>query len=113
MKVENERSIKTTILWRSALVVLALLVFPFRIHGEAAAMGEAGPRVATQPLQVTTRPLSEFLDAQGTTSPKFFPPAPNYVGWTDNQVLDKATLFALVDYAGLANGYLQGSLVHR
>lgn len=122
MKVENgEKSMKVTILWKSALVVLAL-VFLLPVLGEAAPMGEAGPQVATQPLKmaapplwvttpplkVTFRPLSDFLDAQGTTS-TFFPPVPDYVGWTDNP----ATIFALVDYAGLADGYLQGQLGTR
>jgi hypothetical protein len=118
MKVKKgEKSMKTTILWKSALVVSALLVFLFTILGEAAPMGEAGPQVATQPslvtsqpsLKVTTRPLSEFLDAQGTTD-KFFPPVRDYVGWTDNVDTDKFTIFALVDYAGLANDYLHGKL---
>jgi hypothetical protein len=111
MKVENgEKSMKTTILWKSALVVSALLVFLFAILGEAAPMGEAVPQVATAPLKATTpplkvtfRPLSEFLDAQGTTSPLFFPPVPNYVGWSDDP---EETTFALIDYAGLANDYL-------
>jgi hypothetical protein len=118
MKVENgEKSMKTTILWKSALVVSALLVFLFTILGEAAPMGEAGPLVTTPPLKATTpplkattsplkvtfRPLSEFLDAQGTTSPLFFPPVQNYVGWVDGD----RTTFALVDYAGLANDYLR------
>lgn len=107
MSVENEKkSIKNTILWKSSLVVLALLVSLFRILGEAAPLGQAGSQAAIPPLQVTTRPLSEFLDAQGTTSPKFFPPVANYVGWTDNP----ATLFALIDYAGLADDYLGGQL---
>lgn len=113
MKVENgERSIKITILWKSTLVISALLVFLFTILGEAAPMGEAGPQVATQPLKVTTvtfRPLSEFLAAQGT-SMDFFPPVQDYVGWTTNHNLKKATFFALVDYAGLADDYLQGEL---
>lgn len=110
MKVENgERSMKTTILWKSALVVSALLVFLFTILGEAAPMGEAGPQVATQPLKVTAvtfRPFSEFLDAQRTAANNFFFPVTDYVGWTTNHNLKRATLFALVDYAGLANDCL-------
>ena len=107
MKVENGgKSMKTTILRKSALVVLALLVFLFTILGEAAPMGEAGPQVATPPLKVTMRPLSDFLDAQRTASHKFFPPVTDYVGWVDNP----ATTFALVDYAGLVNDYSGGKL---
>jgi len=51
--------------------------------------------------QTANRPLSDFLDAQGTTS-NFFPPTPDFVGWFDNPT----TTFALVDYAGLAAEYL-------
>jgi len=113
MKVENgEESMKTTILWKSALVVLMLLVFLLPILGEAAPTGEAGPQVATQPLKVTFRPLSDFLDAQGTTD-LFFPPVRDYEGWTDNQDIEKFVNFALVDYAGFANRYLHGKLGTR
>lgn len=109
MKVEHgERSMKITILWKSALVVLVLLVSLLPVLGETAPMGEAGPQVATPPLKratppskVTIRPLSDFLDAQGTGS-MFFPPVPDYVGWTDRRDIN----FALIDYAGLASDYL-------
>jgi hypothetical protein len=49
-----------------------------------------------------TRPCSDFLEAQGTTS-QFFPPVSDYVGWTDNPF----TTFGLVDYAGLADKYIK------
>src|SRR5215470_7749782 len=48
------------------------------------------------------RPFGEFLDAQGTTS-VFVPPVPDYVGWADEDFVT----FALVDYAGLANAWLE------
>ena len=48
------------------------------------------------------RPLADFLDAQGTTS-MFVPPVPDYVGWADGDVIT----FALVDYAGLANAWIE------
>jgi hypothetical protein len=51
------------------------------------------------------RPLSDFLDAQGTTS-IFFPPVPDYIGWTGSA--PDYPNFALVDYAGLANDWLVG-----
>lgn len=112
MEVENgERSMKTAILWKTALVVSALLVFLFAILGEAAPVGEAGPQVAIQPAKatkppskVTIRPLSDFLDAQGTGD-MFFPPVRDYVGWSDSQ--EEPTVIALVDYAGLASDYLR------
>jgi hypothetical protein len=52
---------------------------------------------------VNTETCSDFLSAQGTTS-RFFPPVPDYVGWTDNPF----TTFGLVDYAGLADKYYPG-----
>jgi hypothetical protein len=120
MRVGNgERSMKTTIVWKSALVVLVLPVALFHVPGEAAPMAGAGPQAATQPSKatapaskVTFRPLSDFLDAQGTTD-MFFPPVRDYEGWTDNQDTDKFTKFALVDYAGFANRYLHDKLGTR
>ncbi|WAS91711.1 hypothetical protein [Nannocystis punicea] len=59
---------------------------------------------------VTPRPLSDFLDAQGSMS-TFFPPVPNYVGWGDVGF----ETFALIDYAGLAATWLEdngGPLLH-
>ena len=50
----------------------------------------------------TVRSLDEFLEAQGATS-QFVPPVGDYVGWVD---ADVAT-FALIDYAGLANDYVE------
>jgi hypothetical protein len=56
----------------------------------------------------TRRPLSDFVDAQGTLNnpPQFFPPVRDYLGWTENP----AVTFALVDYAGLADRFLGGVL---
>jgi hypothetical protein len=83
--------------WRNVVIsVTALLVVLFPMLGKAGPMGEAGPLVSTNCLQVTTRPLSDFLDAQGTTS-RFFPPVPDMLGWSDGPFIN----FGLVDYAGL------------
>jgi hypothetical protein len=57
--------------------------------------------------QTTQRPISDFLEAQGTFCiPNgsggcllFIPPVPNFVGWGDQA----GDLAASVDYAGLAN----------
>jgi hypothetical protein len=59
------------------------------------------------PVEAKTvkRPLTDFLSKQGTTN-GFFPPAPDYVGWTDGPF----ETFCLVDYAGLADFYLGGFL---
>ena len=55
---------------------------------------------------VTMRPLADFLTAQGTTS-QFVPPVPDYVGWIDGSSVAEATTFALIDYAGLANEFIE------
>jgi hypothetical protein len=53
--------------------------------------------------QTTQRPISDFLEAQGTLCGSggclFIPPVPNFVGWGD----PVANLAVSVDYAGLAN----------
>jgi hypothetical protein len=49
------------------------------------------------------RSIDDFLDAQGTQS-SFFPPVPDYVGWAGADFVN----FALVDYAGVADTYVQG-----
>ena len=48
---------------------------------------------------ISVHPIDEFLGAQGTND-NFFPPVPDYVGWTDNAAAP--TIFALIDYAGFA-----------
>lgn len=52
-------------------------------------------------IKIKTRPCSDFLKAQGSTS-TFFPEVPDYVDWTNNPF----TTFGLVDYAGLANKWI-------
>jgi hypothetical protein len=76
-------------------IIASLIVLGLPLAGQAATqsdMKNCGPR-----------PISDFLDAQGTQS-TFFPPVPDYVGWA-NGALDT---FALVDYAGVADTYVQG-----
>jgi hypothetical protein len=72
---------------------------------EAGLTSQLGQHADPECVGATNRPLSDFLEAQGTLNdpPLFFPPVKDYVGWTDK----KPTLFALVDYAGLANEYLR------
>lgn len=48
------------------------------------------------------RPIEDFLDAQGQTS-MFVPPIPDYAGWVDADFVT----FALIDYAGLANAFIE------
>lgn len=52
--------------------------------------------------QTRTRPIEDFLDAQGTMT-SFVPPVPDYVGWVGGDWIN----FALVDYAGLAADYIE------
>jgi hypothetical protein len=61
----------------------------------------AGPWIGEDCERPSQRPLSDFLDAQGTSS-TFFPPVADYVGWADGDFIT----FALVDYAGLANDFI-------
>jgi hypothetical protein len=70
--------------------------------------------LSTQPLpaQVIKRPLSDFLDAQGSTT-CFTPPARAQLGWGTglNKTNGVANLtpprFALIDYTGLEGKYLK------
>jgi hypothetical protein len=86
--------------WRKSLTALVLVgsIFPLA--------SQAGPLADLDDLMgCHTRPLSDFLDEQGTTT-QFFPPVADYVGWFDADFVN----FALVDYAGLANDALNLSL---
>ena len=52
--------------------------------------------------ECSNRPISDFLDAQGSTA-YFFPPVADMLAWTDYAF----EYFALVDYAGLADSYIE------
>ena len=54
--------------------------------------------------ETTKRPLSDFLDQQGSNS-SFFVPFPDYVGFTDGAF----ETFCLVDYAGVTGAFLADS----
>jgi hypothetical protein len=79
--------------WKKTLAVAVLAGFVFPLVGQADQMPDRG---------CTKRPLSDFLDAQGTTE-FFFPPVQDMLAWTDLEFVN----FALVDYAGLANDYIE------
>lgn len=83
----------------SMLVLAALLMFLVVLPSQADSL------INDQCVHVTERPLSDFLKAQGTLNdpPQFFPPAKDYVGWAGGNGVN----FALVDYAGLADKYIQ------
>ncbi|MGE0886684.1 MAG: hypothetical protein AB7P14_24355 [Blastocatellales bacterium] len=57
-----------------------------------------------QAMQATRRPLSDFINTQGTTN-IFVPPVPDFIGWLTAAGV-QPPYFASVDYAGLANGWL-------
>lgn len=84
-----------------------------RWHGRAlvaavVVIGLFGPTFA----QAGERPLSDFLDAQGSTS-YFWPPFPDYLAWSNNSTLVSSSgkalqcRFAGIDYAGLSAKYLK------
>ena len=79
--------------WKKSIRVFALIGCIFPLTSQAGMGGLMG---------CYTRPLSDFLDAQGTTS-FFFPPVQDMLAWTDAGFVT----FALVDYAGLADKYVQ------
>lgn len=80
----------------------------FAVVAAVAVMGSFGPAIA----QADERPLSDFLNAQGTTS-NFWSPFPDYLGWQNNSTLVSSSgkafqcRFAAIDYAGLSARYLK------
>lgn len=127
MNTQNTKKMMKTInLWKNTLVFTAMMAVLFPILGEARPMGKAGPLeqvgplvgqlVGRQCLSVKTRPLSDFLKAQGTLNnpPLFFPPVKDYSGWADavDPNTQLPTTFALVDYAGIANNYIKAQTGH-
>ncbi|HET9952014.1 MAG TPA: hypothetical protein VFS09_09495 [Candidatus Eisenbacteria bacterium] len=63
-----------------------------------------GPITAMGAAPMSTRPISDFISAQGTTN-GFIPPIPDFIGWGDNPFHQ----FASVDYTGLAAAWLRAS----
>jgi len=102
----EEKAMKTQNLknWRNVMVsVTVLLTVLFPMVGKAGSMGEAGSTVGKKCVHISTRPLSDFLEAQGTTS-SFFEPVQDMLGWDDGII--PLGNFGMVDYAGLANAYI-------
>ena len=79
---------------KKLLKVLALVGFISPVIGHAGSPADL--------TNCETRPLSDFLDAQGSTV-VFFPPVADMLAWTDLGF----EYFALVDYAGLADDYVE------
>lgn len=95
---------------RIATVVLSVLLAGFfsvscseQIDQPLAPTGDPVGMVA----KATQRPVSDFVNAQGLTS-YFVPPVKDFMGWY--MFGDSQNLLASVDYAGLTDQYLGGTL---
>ncbi len=107
----TEKSIKATNGWKNVVVLTAALAILLPILGKASSIEKSNSLVGDKKcLSITNRPLSHFLDTQGTLNnpPQFFPDVKDYVGWADNPQIN----FALIDYAGLANKYIKDKTGH-
>ena len=80
--------------WKNTLKLFALIGFLLPFASQGGSLSDLS--------SCEKRPLSDFLDAQGSTV-LFFPPVADMLAWTD-QVVE---YFALVDYAGLADEYVE------
>jgi hypothetical protein len=90
--------------WRNVIAALVLV------------LGLMTPTTTPLPVNASAgpRPLADFLSAQGTycldldgpppSCDLFVPPSPNMIGWAAPP--PTYGVFALLDYAGLANNYL-------
>ncbi|PXW83894.1 hypothetical protein C8R34_12532 [Nitrosomonas sp. Nm84] len=85
--------------WKRMLVCTAALAILFPLSGKADSL------IDDSCVNVTKRPLSDFLSAQGILNdpPQFFPPVKDYSGWAGGDGIN----FALVDYAGIADKHIQ------
>lgn len=113
MSIQNStKSLIATCSWKNIFVISTLLISMFPITVKASSLEKSNSQVNYKEcIDVSHRPLSHFLDNQGTLNnpPLFFPGVKDYVGWTDN---NPQTTFALVDYAGLANKYIKNQTGH-
>jgi len=100
--------------WRSVVAVTAWSAKPALVILLLGLMAISSARLTpVHAVQSVQRPISDFLSAQGTycldldgmppPCDLFVPPSPNMVGWTVSPAFQ---IFALLDYAGLANNYL-------
>jgi len=80
--------------WKKSITVLAFVGFVFPLAGQAGTQADLS--------KCKTRPLSDFLVAQGSTQ-LFFPPVKDMLAWTDLAFEN----FAVVDYAGFADEYIE------
>lgn len=79
---------------KKTLTAFAMMACIFPLAGHGGMPDDLG--------KCTTRPISDFLDAQGSTA-FFFPPVADMLAWIDYAL----EYFALVDYAGLADDYIE------
>lgn len=72
--------------------------------GLAAVLGLMMLTVGRTNAQLSQRLISDFVSQQGSTV-NWWPPVPDYLGWT----APRGNIFALVDYAGVANAWLKAN----
>lgn len=96
---------KTKSFGKSILMLTATLAIMLSIPSQASSTEENNSLDDNDCLKVTSRPLSDFLNTQGTLNnpPQFFPEVKDYAGWADVNKIN----FALIDYAGIANKYIK------
>jgi hypothetical protein len=107
---ERRKMMKSKKCWRTVIAISArparsvtiVLLLGMLTIGN---LGPAPVQAAQDPA--VQRPISDFLDAQGTTM-VFNSPVPDQVGWSNNPALPNfpPPRFGLFDYAGLANDFL-------
>lgn len=95
----TKKPVEITNFWKNAVIFTAVLAILSPLSSKADSL------VGDSCVHATSRPLSHFLDVQGTLNdpPQFFPPVRDYVGWAGGNGIN----FALVDYAGLADKYIK------
>ena len=111
MNTQNsKKSMEATNGWKNTFILTILLGILFPAVGKADSIESANPLIDDNCISVTSRPLSHFLNTQGTLNnpPQFFPVVKDYAGWAGGDGVN----FALVDYAGLANKYIKANSEH-
>src|SRR5262245_26668196 len=90
------------------IAAVLILVLSLTVPGTKPLAKSGDNTKVVPPVQAVHRPLSDFLNAQGTFSifNCCMPAVPDYVGWTRPFSTPPADQrLALVDYAGVANNW--------
>jgi hypothetical protein len=97
---------------------VALLVFGLAACDDATQPNPLADLPAPAQASATTRPIEDFVSAQGTFCIPdgsggcflFVPPVANFIGWDNaGEVPPEETRGASIDYAGLANAWIEGA----